>query len=1210
MIQTIYSNSYELLRRILLGYVTADRKTALKMGQSSVFTSDTIVIPSEAIKDDIARAFADEIGIASNLNLVSFSHWFGESSGPRLMGRGNTAEELEWIIWSLLTDADFLNQPQCQRLASYLKNQPPSAVTTLARRITHLFVTYVSYRLDWVLDWMNIGYKTSDKPTPRLLREKKALEAHLDFPWQKALFEEIAKRQWGENKLSWSSTYPLFQVPKRWKELLEENVEVQKSPVHIFLPAALPPLSLPFLQALAKSRDIFIYLINPSEAYWFETLPRSVFDDWKMSESSDALDYLRKNAASQRALIERIWTFAGDPETDPSLIEDDAADRTDATVHGRKWDVTPELDLSALETLRVSDVAHQEQTTAFVHHPECTTVLQQVQEAILTDSASDLPSEVAPDDDSFLIVKAPNAAREIEAVLDWVDGLRQKAEENGEKFGAEDVLVVTPDIDAMAPVITSVLMNRPAENKMAYHIAGQSQIAVNSTAQAILAAGRFVFSKATRKDFEALLEYPILFRSWGCDEALTGVIRTWLVSGGYRWGLDAEHAQACVDNLSAQDEGGDFDGTLERALERLNLGARMRSDRKEVFAETLPAYGNEAGGFDTVDKYKDLFDFLCSVSAGLTDLSRVPRKQSASQWLAWTQKLIADVFPQAVGQPDVASFTATAERVQEAVHAVMVDAEIPFEAFWGAISATLQTDKTMARASGRITFAGMEDFRWLPFKAIAVVGLNDGPTFPGVVRSEEFDLMTAEVTLEDGQKVNARRKGDRDSRRNNRNVFLDLMLSCRQNFLISYTAGTGSVEASPSVVVQDVKALLSQGFGDESVVEKMLTVKLPASVFAEENFTSVSKSVQSRNQMRLGALLEARQVNFLAHEKQFLNAQIVPAQDESGAGRSIPLREIARAVIDPDDWASRALGVNILEKDEEADVPLVSPLDDALVRSITQGDILKRLEQGVSAQDILHTYGFDPGMGVKVTREISVAELVNKLNAAHELQQRLKEAAASSYQLQSKFFLAGNEIAEPAFEKAALPAIDVYCFGSNQTPTSLFIGKSGRDIKRALIQFLAQSAVHGIRDMYFVNLKETPAELEHWHLDNDSLPGFAQKAMSLLMVIVNRFAKGPMVMGTPVFWSDDSLKFKAIWTGDDSRGELCDETQKLQNALEALRGVFVKKLTEEEKKLLGTEIVEGVPDVKTTGRGKSAKPVPHTTITQAFIDAAKLWETK
>lgn len=1165
MIQTIYSNSYELLRRVLLGYVSADRTAAVKCGKSIVFANDTIVIPSEAVKDDVLRAFADEVGIASNLNLIGFSQWFGDSLGPALLGRGNTAEELEWMIWTLLNEKSFLEKKECARLRYYVEKQTSAAISSLARRITHLFVTYVTYRLDWVLEWMDEDFKTTRKAVPRLAREKKALQAHPDYAWQRALFKEVATRRWGLQKERWSSTERLFAVPKRWKELLQKDKDSRATPVHIFLPSAIPPLALPFLQALAKTRDIFIYLINPSEAYWFETLPKSIFDNWKASDQGNALEYLRRNAASQRALIERIWTFAGDPETDPSLIEDDAPERTGENVRGRSFDIQAiDLDLSALENLRVADVTKQEQTTIFVHRSDSNTVLQQLQEAILTDSVSALPTQVKPQDDSFLIVKAPNAAREIEAVLDWVDTLSQKAKENGEKFGAEDVLVVTPDIDAMAPVISAVLMNRNAENTMAYHIAGQSQIAVNSTAQAILAAGRFVFSKATREDFEALLDYPVVLNSWGCDENLNDVVRLWLVSAGYRWGFDAQHAQTCVDRGLAQEEGGDFDGTFERALERLTLGSRMRTDRKEVFAQTLPTYGNEAGGFDTVAKNKNLFDFLCSIATTLTELSSVDPKQSASDWLAWTQKLVAQAFPLAARQGDTAAFMATAESVQQAVYAVLVDEPISFEAFWGAISATLQTNKTMARASGRITFSGMEDFRWLPFKAIAVVGLNDGPTFPGVVRSEEFDLMTAESVDENGKEVNARRKGDRDSRRNNRNVFLDLLCSCRQNFLISYTSGIGAVEARASVVVQDLKALLVLGLGDETIVDRDLTVKLPASVYAQENFTAEAKSVQSRNQTRLDAVLEAQKVNFLGQEKQFLNTSIIPLEDESTNGRSISLREISGIVIDPDEWVSKVLGVGILKGQDQAEVPLASPLDDPLTKAIAQKDIAERLDQGQSSQEILQAYGLDPNMGMACVRAVAAIDLVTELKNAHDLKKRLEDISVLTEHLPRMFLEIGMD-SKNAFNKIAIPMTDVYTIGKDAMKLSFYVAKSGRDVKRALVHFFAQLAARDISDMYlldFSDQKKGP-KFERWHSDNQEL---AHDVIAALLAIVNRLAMGPMTLASSQYESDAT--FNALWIGDSSRKALRDQTRALQDKLEAMRGSLISCLSEQEETLV------------------------------------------
>lgn len=1198
MIQTIYSNSYEFLRRVLVMYVSLDRKKAVESGNCRAFVSDTIVTPTEAVRDDLMRAFADEKGIASNLNLVSFSSWFGDSLGPTLMGRGNTAEELEWMIWTLLNDREFLAQEDCKRLKKYVGSQTPATVTALARRITHLFVTYISYRLDWVLEWMDEDFEKPARPTKRYEREYKVLKNHPDYLWQKAMFREIARRRWGEEQLSWSSTEPLFAVPKRWKELIDSKATEKDEPVHIFVPATLPPLALPFLQALAKTRDIYIYLINPCEAYWFETLPKSVFDDWKTSLEGNALDYLRRNAASQRALIERIWTFAGEPETDPSIVEDDLEERHTQQGANRRIEVKdPELDLSALENLRASDAATPEQTTAFVHHPECTTVLEHLQEAVLTDNSAALAHTVSEDDDSFLIVKAPNAAREIEAVLDWVDDLSAKAKKKGEKFGAEDVLVVTPDIDAMAPVISSVLMNRDPEHKLAYHIAGQSQIEVNSTAQAILAVGRFIFSKAAREDFEALLDYPIVLRSWGCDEGLTSVVRTWLVSAGYRWGFDDRHANDCVERGLAQTEGREFEGTLERALERLLLGARMQADAKRVYAQTLPMAGNEADGFDTVAGNKELFDFLCSIAQTLTDLSQTPRKQSATEWLAWTHRLIAEVFPKATTSAEIANFSVTAERVQEAVHTVLVEEPIEFEAFWGAISATLQTGKTMARASGRITFAGMQDFRWLPFKAIAAVGMNDGPTFPGVVRSEEFDLMTAQTEDEKGEVINARRRGDRDSRQNNRNVFLDLLLSCRKHFLVSYTIGIGKVEKSPSVVVQDLKTLLAQGLGDEALVERHLTVKLPTSVFAEANFTPQGKSVRSRNHTRLEALELARQVNFLGQQKKFLDTSIVAPDAVNTAGQSIALSDLSKIVTDPDAWAYKVLGISSLTKSDALDVSLKSPMGDALTDAIVQRDIAARLEAGESAREILQAYELNPTMGMAGVRGAFITKYLGKLVHVHGFTEKMKSTAVIEH-MPAQTFESTQAQADDIFKRVVIPAADLYQVGDDKWAT-IFVAKSGTDYQRAMIQFLGRAAVRPDCGMYVITTKEKdedpPIGLEYWQVEEDKNDDYPLSALEALLSLANHLARGPMSLASTF---ENGVTYRPLWVGDETRETCKRKTENLTKALKNLDATFYVPIKDEN-------VLQWAQDEEITVKTKVNAPkqgdVP-------FMQAVKPWE--
>ena len=50
-------------------------------------------------------------------------------------------------------------------------------------------------------------------------------------------------------------------------------------------------------------------------------------------------------------------------------------------------------------------------------------------------------------------------------------------------------------------------------------------------------------------------------------------------------------------------------------------------------------------------------------------------------------------------------------------------------------------DALFHRTGNGLTFAGMKEFRGLPYKVIAVVGLNRDSAFPGTNTAEEFDLM-------------------------------------------------------------------------------------------------------------------------------------------------------------------------------------------------------------------------------------------------------------------------------------------------------------------------------------------------------------------------------------------------------------------------------------------------------------------------------------
>lgn len=126
--------------------------------------------------------------------------------------------------------------------------------------------------------------------------------------------------------------------------------------------------------------------------------------------------------------------------------------------------------------------------------------LGSLQQAVLEDDPCVLPQTVADGDDSFLIVRAPNVVREVQALCDWIASMIEASAKTNEPLKASDFLVVTPDIDSMAGVIAAVMGARSEEEYLSYHIAGQSELDVNSAARAMLAAMRFVGELPPRRN--------------------------------------------------------------------------------------------------------------------------------------------------------------------------------------------------------------------------------------------------------------------------------------------------------------------------------------------------------------------------------------------------------------------------------------------------------------------------------------------------------------------------------------------------------------------------------------------------------------------------------------------------------------------------------------------------------------------------------------
>lgn len=968
MLHTVFSNSYEVLREALLINVHSD--SAGKTDAVSLFKPTEVVVPTEAVADALRRFFADRDGICAGVAFKSIGSWFIKFGRP-LIGMGEAGSELEFLIWRILTNPEFA--ARFERLAFYLKEKTATERYSFAMHVAAVFSRYATYRLDWVLQWMGVKAETDFPMDERTVREKAALEAHPDYGWQKALWQEL-RRSLSEEHAA-EDLRNLARIEDKMIKAGEANCG---ETVHIFMPFALPPLILPMLKKMAEGEladeaDVYLYLLNPSQEYWYESVPRGA-GDWKTEgESETVLSYLRRNAASTRAVIERVYAFLNTESAVPLIgVEPEDAPEDETTFSSVTTTGAFDPVVERLQELRL---ATEQDTESYFVEPGNTTLLRCLQSAFLTlDEGAAHGADLT--DGSVVVCAAPGRLREVENLVDWMQAVLASGD-----VRPEDILVVTPDIDAEAGVIEAVMSAQPAQRRIPWTVlspaSGAEALAVASWEKLV----KFLFSRADAAAFESWLELPLVLKRWSMTASDLAVIHTWLAAGGYRFGLSDAHVAALAAKNPEEDT--DTDGTLMKALERLTLaffyddavpvvfgdltaadGAGWQDgvvenaalfERFAVLAEALEEKRRTLAAMGDAVRPDDIRPFLSSLASEFLDFSEVPQAKMAieASLAAVTEALKRTLGRNAKVAPDVFAKSACAHVAETASH----------------------------RTPSGVTFAGMAAFRGLPFKAVAVLGLDRGSAFPGLNRTEEFDLMAA--GRENG--VTARR-GDRDSRLDNRNIFFDLLLAAREKFFVSYSEGYEKGQTMPpSVVVEDFLSFVATVTGDAEAA-KTLTVKVPMTVMSRRNFEvreAGGRPWLSTDTVLLAAVNAAQKAGFSEQEPVFARGATVLLANETTVGADA----VVKYFNDPDRFVLRRAGVAVEEEtvDDATVGEGLSAAADSLTKSIRLRRTAEMALTGVPKSVVTAAAAKDPVNGAPGIRETVLIPEIDRVYEAAAL---------------------------------------------------------------------------------------------------------------------------------------------------------------------------------------------------------------------------------
>jgi exodeoxyribonuclease V gamma subunit len=544
------------------------------------------------------------------------------------------------------------------------------------------------------------------------------------------------------------------------------------------------------LAALANHIDLHVFALAPSAQWWADIHSlgevRSALLATHDEQDRNALlaEFDRQNA---------VLSANGRPSRDLQLWIEELNYNEFAAPHESRPEMDPELGEESIP------------------------ILVRLQRWI--DDAADNPQPgAAPwvEDRSIEVHACHGALRQCEALRDEL--LRRFAEDS--TLDPREVLVMTLDVATYAPLIAAVFARTESTPPIPVHIADLGLRSTNSVADALLQTLNLAQERVTAtRLLEVLALGPVRARL-GLSEDDLAEVRAMVAESGIRWAWDAadreRHEQPALDQ-----------NTVRFGLERLALGTMMPT--LEALG-VVPAHGDGIGPAlplelttrDRVERFGMLAE-LCMNLQELCDRMREPA--TTAEWRARFRDLL-ETLTRVEGAE--AGLRAQVDRgLGDLLPAVGDDGPmLDLSAVTSLLTDAFELPQKGDRAiTGAVTVCAMEPMRSVPFRVIAVLGLDDG-AFPRGSRAPSWDPFAKP------------RHGEYDRRMADRHLFLETIL-CARDALLLFGTGFGPKRGEHvplSVVVSELCEVVAAGVGksaDSVVIEHPLQ-PWSATAFANE----------------------------------------------------------------------------------------------------------------------------------------------------------------------------------------------------------------------------------------------------------------------------------------------------------------------------------------------------------------------------------------
>jgi exodeoxyribonuclease V gamma subunit len=359
---------------------------------------------------------------------------------------------------------------------------------------------------------------------------------------------------------------------------------------------------------------------------------------------------------------------------------------------------------------------------------------------------------------------------------------------------------------------------------------------INSVSETFLEILSLHQKRATTAEAMKILENASIQSKFGISETGLPLIKRWLRDSGIRWGINSDSRTKL--GLPEYHE-----NSWKFGIDRMLLGYAMPSEMdKGTFSGIFPFETSEADS-------KILGAFISFINALFAKTREMENKMTLEEWSVVLNDVLETFF---------ASDKTTEKEIQELRNIINeggISKASGASSFKDKISCCVILSFLKQKLgnepaqggffNGGITFCSLLPMRSIPFKTICLLGMNDGD-FPRNPLRAGFNLMEK-----------SRKLCDPDKRNEDKYLFLETLLSARENVLISYVGQSlkDNSKIPPSPMVSELCDYMEEAFKTENgqkITEQIIT-EHPLHPFSPEYFKGDNKLFSFSEENRAAA---------------------------------------------------------------------------------------------------------------------------------------------------------------------------------------------------------------------------------------------------------------------------------------------------------------------------------------------------------------------